>query len=56
MAQAVSEYEDKLELIPTLIPPKLTTLRTMIKLKHQQQHLKQKELATLLEIPPCRLF
>ena len=53
MAQALSDYEDILELMP--IPPKPTTLPAMIELKRQQQHLKQKELAALLEVPPGRL-
>ena len=55
MAQALSDYEDTLELMPIPIPPKPTTLPAMIELKRQQQHLKQKELAALLEIPAGRL-
>ena len=55
MAQALSDFEDALELMPIPIPPKPTTLPAMIELKRQQQHLKQKELAALLEVPPGRL-
>ena len=39
---------------PNPPPPKPTTLPAMIELK-RQQHLKQKELAALLEVPPGRL-
>ena len=55
MAQALSDYEDTLELMPIPLPPKPTTLPAMIELKRQQKHLKQKDLAALLEIPAGRL-
>lgn len=55
MAQALSDYEDKLELMPIPAPPKPTTLPAMIELKRQQKQLKQKDLAALLEVPPGRL-
>ena len=55
MAQALSDYEDALEFMPIPITPRPTTLPAMIELKRQQQHLKQKELAALLEVPPGRL-
>ncbi len=53
MAQALSDYEDTLALMP--IPTAPTTLPAMIELRRQQQQLKQKELALLLEIPAGRL-
>ena len=55
MAQALSDYEDTLELMPIPLPPKPSTLPAMIELKRQQKHLKQKDLAALLEIPAGRL-
>lgn len=55
MAQALSDYEDTLELMPIPVPPKPTTLPAMIERKRQQKQLKQKELAALLEVPPGRL-
>ena len=55
MAQALSDYEDTLELMPIPVPPKPTTLPAMIELKRQQRQLKQKELAALLEVPAGRL-
>jgi len=54
MAQAISDYEDKLELMPIPLP-KPTTLPAMIELKRQQRQLKQKDLAQLLEVPAGRL-
>jgi HTH-type transcriptional regulator/antitoxin HigA len=54
LAAAIKDYEIRVEDAP--IPqPKPTTLPAMIELKRQQQHLKQKELAALLEVPPGRL-
>ncbi|MBD2767823.1 helix-turn-helix transcriptional regulator [Hymenobacter sp. BT664] len=53
LAEAIEDYELRMELFP--LPPKPTTLPAMIELKRQQQHLKQKELAALLEVPPGRL-
>lgn len=54
LAQAISDYEDVLELMP--IPTqKPTTLPAMIELKRQQRQLKQKDLAQLLEVPAGRL-
>jgi HTH-type transcriptional regulator / antitoxin HigA len=53
LAEAIEEYELRMEIFP--LPPKPTTLPAMIELKRQQQHLKQKELAALLEVPPGRL-
>lgn len=55
MAQALSDYEDTLESMPIPVLPKPTTPPAMIERKRQQQHLKQKELATLLEGPPDHL-
>lgn len=55
MAQALSDYEDALELMPIPVFPKPTTLPAMIELKRQQKQLKQKDLAALLEVPPGRL-
>ncbi|RZK36639.1 MAG: XRE family transcriptional regulator [Hymenobacter sp.] len=56
MAQAISDYEDVLELMPIPFPaPKPTTLPAMIELKRQQRQLKQKDLAQLLEVPAGRL-
>lgn len=37
------------------LPPNPTTLPAKIEFKRQQHHLKQKELAALLEVPPGRL-
>jgi len=54
MAQALSDYEDKLELMPIPLT-KPTTLPAMIELKRQQRQLKQKDLAQLLEVPAGRL-
>jgi HTH-type transcriptional regulator/antitoxin HigA len=54
MAQALSDYEDTLELMPIPIA-KPTTLPAMIELKRQQRQLKQKDLAQLLEVPAGRL-
>ena len=54
LAEAIQDYEVRVEDAP-LPPPKPTTLPAMIELKRQQQHLKQKELAALLEVPPGRL-
>jgi HTH-type transcriptional regulator/antitoxin HigA len=54
MAQAISDYEDTLELMPIPLP-KPTTLPAMIELKRQQRQLKQKDLAQLLEVPAGRL-
>ena len=53
MAEAIEEYELRMEIFP--LPPKPTTLPAMIELKRQQQQLKQKDLAALLEIPAGRL-
>ncbi|MBH8556833.1 helix-turn-helix domain-containing protein [Hymenobacter negativus] len=53
LAEAIEDYELRMEIFP--LPPKPTTLPAMIELKRQQQHLKQKELAALLEVPPGRL-
>jgi HTH-type transcriptional regulator/antitoxin HigA len=53
LAEAIEDYELRIEIFP--LPPKPTTLPAMIELKRQQQHLKQKELAALLEVPPGRL-
>ena len=53
LAEAIEDYELRMEIFP--LPPKPTTLAGMIELKRQQQHLKQKELAALLEVPPGRL-
>lgn len=53
LAEAIEDYELRMEIFP--LPPKPTTLPAMIELKRQQQHLKQKELAALLEIPAGRL-
>ncbi|MGI4866590.1 MAG: helix-turn-helix domain-containing protein [Janthinobacterium lividum] len=54
MAQAISDYEDVLELMPIPLQ-KPTTLPAMIELKRQQRQLKQKDLAQLLEVPAGRL-
>jgi HTH-type transcriptional regulator/antitoxin HigA len=54
MAQALSDYEDTLELMPIPLA-KPTTLPAMIELKRQQRQLKQKDLAQLLEVPAGRL-
>jgi HTH-type transcriptional regulator/antitoxin HigA len=54
MAQAISNYEDTLELMPIPVQ-KPTTLPAMIELKRQQRQLKQKDLAQLLEVPAGRL-
>ena len=54
LAEAIQDYEVRVEDAP-LPPPNPTTLPAMIELKRQQQHLKQKELAALLEVPPGRL-
>lgn len=54
LAEAIQKYEIRMEGAP-VPPPKPTTLPAMIELKRQQQHLKQKELAALLEIPAGRL-
>jgi HTH-type transcriptional regulator/antitoxin HigA len=54
MAQAISDYEDTLELMPIPLQ-KPTTLPAMIELKRQQRQLKQKDLAQLLEVPAGRL-
>ena len=51
--EAIEEYELRMELFP--LPPKSTPLPAMIELKRQQQYLKQKDLAALLEIPADRL-
>lgn len=53
LAEAIEEYEIRMEYFP--IPAIPTTLPAMIELKRQQQKLKQKELAALLEVPPGRL-
>ena len=53
LAEAIEDYELRAEIFP--LPPKPTTLPAMIELKRQQRHLKQKELAALLEVPPGRL-
>lgn len=53
LAEAIEEYELRIEIFP--LPPRPTTLPAMIELKRQQQQLKQKELAALLEIPAGRL-
>ncbi|WP_460501077.1 helix-turn-helix domain-containing protein [Hymenobacter agri] len=53
LAEAIEDYEIRMEYFP--LPSKPTTLPAMIELKRQQQHLKQKELAALLEVPPGRL-
>ena len=53
LAEAIEDYELRTEIFP--LPPRPTTLPAMIELKRQQQHLKQKELAALLEIPAGRL-
>ncbi len=55
MAQAISDYEDTLELMPIPLTAKPTTLPAMIELKRQQRQLKQKDLAQLLEVPAGRL-
>ena len=55
LAGAIKDYEVRVENAPMPLPPKPTTLPAMIELKRQQQHLKQKELAALLEMPPGRL-
>ena len=55
LALAIENYEIRMGYFPVLPPPKPTTLPAMIELKRQQQHLKQKELAALLEVPPGRL-
>jgi HTH-type transcriptional regulator/antitoxin HigA len=54
LAEAIQDYEVRMEEAP-LPQAKPTTLPAMIELKRQQQHLKQKELAALLEVPPGRL-
>ena len=53
LAHAIEEYQIRMEYFP--IPPKPTTLPAMIEFKRQQKHLKQKDLAALLEIPAGRL-
>lgn len=53
LTEAIEDYELRMEYFP--VPPKPTTLPAMIELKRQQHHLKQKELAALLEVPPGRL-
>ena len=55
MAEALSDFEDTLGLMPIPLPPKPETLPAMIELKRQQKQLKQKDLAALLEIPAGRL-
>lgn len=55
LALAIEDYEIRMGYFPNPPPPKPTTLPAMIELKRQQQHLKQKELAALLEVPPGRL-
>ena len=55
MAEALSDFEDTLGLMPIPLPPKPATLPAMIELKRQQKQLKQKDLAALLEIPAGRL-
>lgn len=57
LAQAISDFEDASPemSMPIPIPPKPETLPAMIELKRQQKRLKQKDLATLLEIPAGRL-
>ena len=55
MAEALSDFEDTLGLMPIPLPPKPETLPAMIELKRQQKQLKQKDLAVLLEIPAGRL-
>ena len=52
LALAIEDYQIRMGYFPI---PKPTTLPAMIELKRQQQHLKQKELAALLEVPPGRL-
>lgn len=47
LAAAIEAYEDRLHLLPPLLP---TTLADMIELKRQHLKLKQKELAQLLEV------
>lgn len=54
LAEAIQDYEVRMEDAPLPLA-KPTTLPAMIELKRQQQHLKQKELAALLEVPPGRL-
>ena len=55
MAEALSDFEDTLGLMPIPLPPKPETLPAMIELKRQQKQLKQKDLAALLEITAGRL-
>ena len=55
MAEALSDFEDTLGLMPIPLPSKPETLPAMIELKRQQKQLKQKDLAALLEIPAGRL-
>ena len=52
LALAIEDYQLRMGYFP-VSPP--TTLPAMIELKRQQQNLKQKELAALLEVPPGRL-
>ena len=53
LAEAIEDYELRMEIFP--LPAKPQTLPAMIELKRQQKHLKQKDLAALLEIPAGRL-
>ena len=53
LAEAIQDYELRMEMFPIL--KKADTLPGIIDLKRRQQHLKQKELAALLEIPAGRL-
>ena len=53
LAEAIQEYEIRVEGAP--VSPQPETLPAMIALRQQQQQLKQKELAALLEIPAGRL-
>jgi HTH-type transcriptional regulator / antitoxin HigA len=52
LAKAIEAYEDNIPLMPIKAPQ---TLQEMIELKMYQLKLKQKDLASLLEISPTRL-